>query len=192
MSTPPAGRPARRLGPGLTAFLVVDVILVLAFLVVLGTTLAGRDDEVPEVAAEPTQEEAPEPETSPDGALEEDAEDVGEVRAFVLPSGNIHCAMTEDAATCTILQFSYERPAPPEGCAGQAGNVLTADAGGNAGFACQEGEPAGPPEGTPVLEYGEQTTVGAMTCASSTNGVLCRHNESGTGFSVARAGYLFF
>lgn len=191
MSTPTAGRPARRLGPGLTAFLVVDVILVLAFLVVLGTTLAGRDGGSPGPEAAPTAS-PPESETSPDESPAGDAEEVGEVRAFVLPSGNIHCAMTEDSATCTILQFSYERPAPPEGCSGQAGNVLTADAAGNAAFACQDGEPAGPEEGTPVLEYGEQSTVGAMTCASSTNGVLCRHNESGTGFSVARAGYLFF
>lgn len=191
MSTPTAGRPARRLGPGLTAFLVVDVILVLAFLVVLGTTLAGRDGGEPEAAPQPTQVD-PEPETSPDESPDADSEEVGEVRAFVLPSGNIHCAMDEGSATCTILTFSYERPAPPEGCAGQAGNVLTVDASGNAGFACQEGEPAPAAEGTPVLEYGEQTTVGAMTCASSTNGVLCRHNESGAGFSVARAGYLFF
>ncbi|WP_225754025.1 DUF6636 domain-containing protein [Actinotalea sp. Marseille-Q4924] len=191
MSTPPAGRPARRLGPGLTAFLVVDVILVLAFLVVLGTTLAGRDSAEPEPVAQPTQA-APEPETSPEESPQEEAEEVGEVRAFVLPSGNIHCTMDEASATCTILSFSYERPAPPEGCAGQVGNVLAVDAEGNAGFTCQEGEPSGPAEGTPVLEYGEQTTVGAMTCASSTNGVLCRHNESGAGFSVARAGYLFF
>lgn len=191
MSTTTAARPARRLGPGLTAFLVVDVLLVLAFLVVLGTTLAGRDAgaalEGP--AAAPA---APEPETTPEESPGEDSQEVGEVRAFVLPSGNIHCAMDEGSATCTILAFSYERPAPPEGCAGQAGNVLTVDAAGTAGFACQEGEPAAAAEGTPVLEYGEQTTVGAMTCASSTNGVLCRHNESGAGFSVARAGYLFF
>ncbi|EYR64534.1 hypothetical protein N866_09095 [Actinotalea ferrariae CF5-4] len=191
MSTTTAARPARRLGPGLTAFLVVDVLLVLAFLVVLGTTLAGRDaGAAPEgPAAAPA---APEPETTPEESPGEDSQEVGEVRAFVLPSGNIHCAMDEGSATCTILAFSYERPAPPEGCAGQAGNVLTVDAAGTAGFACQEGEPAAAAEGTPVLEYGEQTTVGAMTCASSTNGVLCRHNESGAGFSVARAGYLFF
>lgn len=191
MSTPTAGRPARRLGPGLTAFLVVDVILVLAFLVVLGTTLAGRDGGEPAAAPQPTAS-SPEPETSPDETPDADAEEVGEVRAFVLPSGNIHCAMDDGSATCTILSFSYERPAPPEGCTGQAGNVLTVDASGSTGFVCQEGEPAAAPAGTPVLDYGEQTTVGAMTCASSTNGVLCRHNESGAGFSVARAGYLFF
>lgn len=191
MPTPTAGRPARRLGPGLTAFLVVDVILVLAFLVVLGTTLAGREGDEPAAAPAPTAA-SPEPETSPEQTPDADAEEVGEVRAFVLPSGNIHCTMDEGSATCTILSFSYERPAPPEGCSGQAGNVLTVDASGSAGFACQEGEPAAAAEGTPVLEYGEQTTVGAMTCASSTNGVLCRHNESGAGFSVARAGYLFF
>ncbi|MBC7290548.1 MAG: hypothetical protein H5T83_04310 [Actinotalea sp.] len=190
MSTPTTGRPTRRLGPGLTAFLVVDVILVLAFLVVLGTTLAGRDGGESETPADPVAT-SPEPETSPDESPEE-AEEVGEVRAFVLPSGNIHCAMDEESATCTILTFSYERPAAPEDCDGEVGNVLTVAAGGSARFVCQDGEPAGPAEGTPVLEYGEQTTVGAMTCASSTNGVLCRHNESGAGFSVARAGYLFF
>jgi hypothetical protein len=186
---PPRGGFWRRLGPGLTAFLVVDLLLVGALVVVLVTTLRGGEADQP--PADPVAEE-PAPETSPDEAPDEDAEEVGEVRRFVLPSGNIHCEMSEDAATCTILAFTYDRPATPEGCAGTVGNVLRVQAGQDAGFVCVEGDPPPVAEGTPVLEYGEQSTVGEMTCASSTNGALCRHNPSGEGFSVARAGYLFF
>ncbi|MDT0165071.1 hypothetical protein Q9R32_05840 [Actinotalea sp. AC32] len=180
-------RARRRLGPGLLAFLVVDVVLVLGFLVLLATALGDDDDP----AAQPSPSASAEPESTPSDS-DADAEDVGEVRTFVLPSGNIHCTMDEGSATCTILSSSFEPPATPEGCAGAVGSTLTVAAGESAGFVCVEGDPPAAPEDAVVLEYGEQSTVGEMTCASSRNGVLCRHNPSGEGFSVARAGYLLF
>lgn len=183
--------PARRrrpLGPGLTAFLVVDVLLVLTFLVLLGLWLSDGSEEEPQAAPSPT---APVEETPEESAPAEPTENSG-LTDFQLPSGNIYCSMTEDSATCTIVDFSYEPPPPPEGCAGTAGHVLTVSAGGPASFACVEGDVAPPPADLPVLDYGQGSTIGEMTCLSSRNGAFCRHDPSGAGFSVARAGTNFF
>src|SRR5690606_28575339 len=111
---------------------------------------------------------------------------------FVLPSGNIYCSMTETSATCTILSFTYEPPPLPEGCTGTAGAVLSVTAGEAPTFPCVEEAPSGPPADAPELDYGEGSTIGEMTCLSSRNGVFCRHDPSGRGFSVARAGHQFF
>lgn len=175
----------------MTTFLVVDVILVVTFLVLLVMTLANRGTGDGQAAGGPTTT-SPTAEESPEQSAPPDPEESQSLPAFVLPSGNIHCTMTQDTATCTILEFSYPAPEPPQGCTGTAGNVLTVSADGDAGFACVEA-PVGPPaEGTPVLDYGEGSSVGEMTCLSSRNGVFCRHDPSGKGFSLARAGTQLF
>lgn len=183
----PTGRKRRALGPGLTAFLVVDILLVAAFVVVaVNAPQRGGGPETQESTAA-------EPETTPDATAPADPQDATAIAAFALPSGNIHCEMTETTASCTILSFSYERPAAPEGCTGTAGNVLLVSAETEeVSFPCLEGEPAAAGADVPVLEYGEASTVGDMTCQSSRNGASCRHNPSGAGFSVARAGYTIF
>ncbi|NCT91725.1 hypothetical protein GXB85_12290 [Cellulomonas sp. APG4] len=191
MTTTPSGarpgRGRRTLGPGLTAFLVVDVLLVLAFvLVAVNAPQRGGP------AQEPTTEAA-EPETTPEASAPEDPTDAEALTAFVLPSGNIHCAMDETSATCTILSFSYDAPEAPEDCAGTVGNVLRVDAESEeVTFPCVEGEPPAAPKDAPELAYGEASSVGDMTCQSSRNGAFCRHNPSGAGFSLARAGYTIF
>lgn len=192
MTTTPSGarpgRGRRTLGPGLTAFLVVDVLLVLAFVLV---AVNAPQREAPGPGA--VEETVDEPETTPEASAPEEPTDAEALGAFVLPSGNIHCAMDETSATCTILSFSYAAPAVPEGCAGTVGNVLRVDAASEqVTFPCVEGEPPAAAEGTPELAYGEASTVGDMTCQSSRNGVFCRHNPSGVGFSLARAGYTIF
>lgn len=185
--TPPARGFFSRLGRGLTAFLVVDVVLVAVFAVLLVDALRGREGaEEPPAPTPSAAEESPE-ETPAAGS-----EDVGALTTFVLPSGNIHCSMTEVSATCTILQFQFEPPEAPDGCDGTVGSTLTVEAGEAARFDCDEGDPPPVPDDATELDYGEQSTVGEMTCASSENGVLCRHNPSGQGFSVARAGYIIF
>lgn len=188
-----AGRPAgnrRGLGPGLTTFLVVDVILVLTFVALMVLTRDGGAE--PQAAPSPTASEpAVEPETTPDVTAPAETEAAQALPAFVLPSGNIWCEMSESEATCTILTYSYPAPTPPEGCTGTAGNLLRVTPEG-AGFVCMDAPAAGPPEGTPELTYGAGSTIGEMTCLSSRNGVFCRHNPSGAGFSLARAGTQFF
>ncbi|MCL3860322.1 hypothetical protein [Actinotalea sp. K2] len=183
-----AGGRRRPLSPGMTAFLAIDVILVVTFLVVLAMVMSGGDGDEPETpAASPTQQDPLE--STPEESAPAEPTDSLDLGAFVLPSGNIHCTVTPDAATCTILQFSYEPPAPPEGCTGTVGSVLTVTATDGFSFPCVDAPPAAAPEGTPVLDYGQATTVGEMSCFSSTNGATCRHNPTGQGFSVARAGY---
>lgn len=190
-----AGGPAttrRGLGPGLTTFLVVDVILVLTFVVLMVISRGGTSPGDPVVGATPeVSGPAVEPETTPDASAPAETEAAQALPAFVLPSGNIWCTMSDAEATCTILSYSYPTPDPPEGCAGTAGNLLTVTAEG-AGFACMAGPAAEPPAGTPELTYGAGSTIGEMTCLSSRNGVFCRHNPSGAGFSLARAGTQFF
>ncbi|MCU1433246.1 MAG: hypothetical protein JWP95_2351 [Actinotalea sp.] len=185
----PSGGRRRALSPGMRTFLVIDVILVLTFLVVGAMRLADRPSAIETTDAGQTQGE---PETEPDQSPPAEPEQAEEVAAFQMPSGNIFCEMTETSAECTILSFSYSPPAPPEGCAGTVGNVLRVAAGEEGTMPCVESPPTAPPESMPVLEYGEASTVGEMTCQSNQNGVYCQHDRTRNGFSVARAGYRFF
>lgn len=187
--TPGPEQTRRRLGPGLTAFVVIDILLVLTFVVLFVLTRA--DGAGPDAQPDPAAT-TPAPETSPEQSAPAEPEESEALPAFVLPSGNIWCTMDETTATCTILEFSFEPPAPPEGCTGTVGNVLTVVAGEGAAFECMTAAAAPAPAGTPVLDYGGGSTVGEMTCLSSRNGVFCRHNPSGAGFSLARAGTQIF
>lgn len=188
--TPGPEQTRRRLGPGLTAFVVIDILLVLTFVVLFFMTRAdgaGDPDAQPGPVAT-----TPAPETSPEQSAPAEPEESQALPAFVLPSGNIWCTMDETTATCTIVEFSFDTPALPEGCTGAVGNVLTVTAGEGARFECMAAAATPAPEGTPVLDYGGGSTVGEMTCLSSRNGVFCRHNPSGAGFSLARAGTQIF
>ncbi|WP_372593157.1 hypothetical protein [Actinotalea sp.] len=177
------------LSPGMTTFIVVDVILVLTFLALLALLGTGGSQVPTPVASASTTDG---PETTPDSSAPTAPTDAETLTSFVLPSGNIWCSMTETTAACTILQYTFTPPAVPEGCDGTVGNVLQVTAGEEAALACVVGEPQRAPAGTITLEYGQASTVGEMTCHSSTNGATCRHNPSGAGFSVARGGYTLF
>ena len=187
----PAAAPPRRRSRAFRALLAIDAVLVLAFLVLLATTLTGGDGAPQEPAAAPSTVATAEPETTPEASAPAEPDVPEELAAFVLPSGNIHCAMTASTATCTILEYGFTPPAPPEGCAA-LGGTLTVDAAAGASFVCADTPVPAPAAGTPVLDYGGGSTVGEMTCLSSQNGVFCRHNPTGAGFSLARAGTQLF
>ena len=192
----------RRMGPGARALAAVDVVLVLAFLVLLALHLANNapggadegDDPTDQpvasqpVASPPVDEVAPEPETTPEASAPAEPAETEALAEFVLPSGNIWCSMTETSATCTIGSFSYAPPTPPEGCTGTVGSVFSVTAAEGATMPCVSA-PLPRPDDATVLEYGQASTVGEVTCHSSRNGATCRHNPTGQGFSVARAGY---
>ena len=188
------GRRAR--SPGLTTFVVVDVILVLTFLVLLAMNVMADGGESGDggtsADAGQTSSATPEPETDPQESAPAEPVAAEAVAEFQLPSGNIFCSMTDTSATCTILAFSYTAPELPAGCAGTVGNVLTVTAADGAAMPCVTTPPTGAVAGTPVLEYGQASTVGEMTCQSSPNGVYCQHDPTRTGFSVAKAGYRLF
>lgn len=186
------GGPERAsIGPGLMTFIVVDAILVVTFFALLALLSTGPRS-TPGASGSSSSSIVPPPESSPDATAPTAPADAEKLTTFVLPSANIWCAMTETSATCTILKYTFTPPDLPAGCAGTVGNVLTITAGAKPQLDCVTGEPQGAPAGTPVLDYGKASTVGEMTCHSSTNGATCRHNPTGSGFSVARGGYTFF
>jgi len=176
-----------RLGPGWTTFLVIDAILVTTFfvLLVMDLTSGAPDDRA---APAVTQTAEAEPETTPEPTAPTAPDENTALEAFVLPSGNIWCSMTETSATCTIGTFTYAAPEKPAECAGAVGQVFSVTAAEGATLPCVDAVPPRP-EGAAVLEYGQASTIGEMTCHSSRNGATCRHNPTGAGFSVARAGY---
>lgn len=178
------------LTPGQRTFAVVDAVLVLTFVVLAVMTIANQPSGPPASAPAPTGTTSAEPETTPEPSQPADPETNEGLTEFRLPSGNIWCSMTETSATCTIGSFSFEPPEDAE-CDGVIGPVLTLSAGESPTMPCVAEVPPRP-EDAAVLEYGQASTIGEMTCHSSRNGATCRHNPSGEGFSVARAGYTFF
>ncbi|NMR19644.1 hypothetical protein [Cellulomonas fimi] len=190
-TSPPDGPQARgrsrrgALGPRLTTFVVVDALLVLAFLVVLVLFLSSGPgtggDAAPDDGATPAATGPTSPGAAPSAGSAGDDD-----TTFALPSGNIACEMSTDAATCTIANTTATPP-PDAGCTGVIGRILTVTAEG-AEMPCVEGAlPGVAAPGTAVLEYGDSTTVGDFTCTSSSTGVTCRHDPSGRGFALARA-----
>jgi len=188
-TTPPA--PRRGLGRRLTTLLVVDVLLVLAVVVALAVYLSDGAGGVlgGDAGAGGTPSASGSPQSPGD-----DADDDGapvDLATFALPSGNIACDITADAATCTIAEIDAE-PEGAEGCAGTIGQVLEVDPDGPSAPCVSGALPGKAAPGTPVLDYGQSTTVGDYTCESATSGVTCTHTPSGTGFRLARAGFELF
>jgi hypothetical protein len=174
-------------GPVEWRLVVADAILVVIFLILVVTLHPFSSSQAPapvepSIAAEQT----------PEASVPADPTDPAEFTSFVLPSGNIWCEMSPTSAICTIKSFTFTAPEKPSDCDGTVGHTLQIEAGQDATMVCVVGDPPAAPAGAPTLEYGEASTVGQMTCHSSTNGATCRDNLSGKGFSVARAGYLFF
>lgn len=183
------------------AFLAVDVVLVLAFLAVfLMTRSAGGDGS--EAQAGPTAgssrtsttSRAPEP-SHTDEPSESAAgdEEPGEAVLFASPSGNIVCSISSDAASCSIAQLSDEGLVADEECRGTVGHVVRVTSEGETERPCVTGDPPGAaPKATPVLEYEDSTSALGFTCTSSRSGIICRHDGTGHGFSIARAGSSLF
>ena len=190
----PGRRTIRSLSPRMIAFIAADAVLVAGFLVFLVVFLAGSfggqaDDAGTEGTAVGTPSSsgtAPGP-SSPgsSGAAGAQAE------IFALPSGNIACEITADAATCTIANTSAAPP-PDANCTGSIGHELTVTAKG-AEMPCVQGAlPGVAAKDTKVLDYGQSTTVGAFTCTSSSTGVTCKHDPTGMGFQLAKAAATLF
>lgn len=175
---------------GMTTFLVVDAILVVTFLVLLVMHVVNSSGgpSTPPADVATSETASAEPETTPEATAPSAPAANQGLAEFVLPSGNIWCSMTETSATCAIGQYSFAPPTPPPGCTGVVGPVFTVTAADGAEQPCVPEVPPRPDD-APVLEYGQASTIGEMTCYSSRNGATCRHDPTGEGFSVARAGY---
>ncbi|GEA88444.1 DUF6636 domain-containing protein [Cellulomonas cellasea] len=170
------------LSRGMRAFLLVDLVLVLALVVVAAVVLSGvlrgtgpRDtgSDVDPAASAPASEATPS--AAPTG-----------VETFASPTGNISCAMADDGVTCSIASITFAPPGAEACAAGTLGHTVVAGADG-VELPCLDGPvPAVAADDVPRLEYGATSTVGGWTCTSATNGVTCV-DESGTGFRLARA-----
>ena len=192
MDQSPAPTQGRRLlgtlSPRMTAFVVADGVLVLAFVVVLALYLSGglrgaAAGSTPSAATSGTAGEtsaAPTPDVASPDAVK-----------FALPSGNIACELSEKGATCTIANSSATPPVD-ETCSGVLGLVLTVDENGAAAPCVEGASPGAAAAGTPVLEYGQAKTVGDYTCTSSSTGVTCQNDKTTDGFKLAKAGSELF
>ncbi|HMO12212.1 MAG TPA: hypothetical protein PKB06_12085, partial [Actinotalea sp.] len=140
----------QRLTPAMMTFVVVDVILVVTFVALLVLLRPGLGSDGPPAADPGTVTDAP-PETTPDTAAPSEPASPETFTAFVLPSGNIWCAMSATTATCTILSYTFTPPAPPEGCSGSVGHMLQVVAGDGSQLVCPD-DPQPVPEDTPTLE----------------------------------------
>lgn len=193
------------------AFLAVDVVLVLAFLVVLLATRPGSDESTTPAApiasatssdSEPTpaQDDAETDDPVDDVPVDDDsasadtddAADAQEARLFASPSGNIVCSISPEAASCSIAELSDEGLVDDDSCDGTVGHVVRVTE-EEAERPCDTGRaPGKAPSGTPELDYEESTSAHGYTCTSSRSGVICRHDGTGHGFSIARAGSSLF
>ena len=197
----------RKLTPAQILLIVVVSVLMLLFVILLagrlsgGTTEPGAQASARDVATEPVEEAddaADADPAAPAGTQEtqDDDEPTPEVSPapdgppeyFRAPSGNIVCAVTVDSADCVIANFNYD-PADADSCSNEgAGGHLRVESAGSS-MPCEPIVVAG--EASP-LAYGETMTAHGYTCGSAESGITCTHDESGYGFTVARAAYELF
>jgi len=186
----PTGPPPRRpLGPGLVAFIVVDVVLVLA-VVVAAFVLLGGDRGAPQASARTTSPGSstvtgsPSPSTT--GASERPG---GTDQRFASPSGNIVCDITAAGARCGIASLA-QKPAPVDGCDGSVGFVYVVDETGKVDVPCVPTKelPTKASDTVNVLGYGQTSSAFGFTCTSDEQGMACVDDVSGSGFQLARAG----
>lgn len=184
----PVGQPSKRpLGPGLIAFIVIDVILVvgvaIAAVVLLGggSGAPGASPTTP-VAGATTSASPSAPVTSADRPG-------GTDQRFATPSGNIVCDITANGARCGIASLA-QKPAPVDGCDGAVGFVYVVDASGKVDVPCvpKKELPKKAGKDVNVLGYGQKSAAYGFTCTSDESGMACVDDATGTGFSLARAG----
>jgi hypothetical protein len=111
---------------------------------------------------------------------------------FRSPSGNIGCIILSGGARCDISKRNWSPPARPASCSTVVdfGQGLAVNPSGPGRFVCA-GDTALNPQATP-LPYGQDSSVGSVTCASTTAGVTCTNTNTGHGFFIAVQGYRVF
>jgi len=183
---PGGGKRRRRLTPGWIAFIAVDALLIVAAVIFAVQIFGAPPVRNADTAEGPgTQATAQATEPAP-----EKTEKPKPLAQFASPSRNITCSIFDDAVTCGIAELD-QQPAPVENCSGTTGYVVTiAGADGKVAVPCVEArdKPKTAGKKMDVLDYGESVTQGDFTCTSAESGMQCRHDPSGSGFSLARAG----
>jgi hypothetical protein len=186
MSAGPSPRP--RLSNGMIAFILVDVVLVLAVVIVAFVTFRG-----PGAPSSPTATSTTTSSATPSATAGQDApapvERTGTARTFASPSGNITCTIDENGARCGIANLAND-PAPVEGCDGSVGHVYVVTTAGVPEVPCvpKNEKPKKAGKKVDVLGYGEVAREFGYTCTSEEAGVTCTDDTTGRGFTLARAG----
>lgn len=185
MSAGPSPRP--RLSNGMIAFILVDVILVLAVVIVAFVTFRG-----PSSPSTPTATSTATSSATPSAAGQDapaPVERTGMARTFASPSGNITCTIDETGARCGIASLAND-PAPVEGCDGSVGHVYVVTTAGVPEVPCvsKDDKPKKAGKKVDVLDYGAVVREFGYTCMSEEAGVTCTDDTTGRGFTLARAG----
>jgi hypothetical protein len=112
--------------------------------------------------------------------------------SFRSPSGNIGCIIVDGGARCDISKRNWSPPPRPASCSTVVdfGQGLAVNPSGRGRFVCA-GDTTRDPQATP-LAYGEDSTVGSVTCASRTEGITCTNTNTRHGFFIAVQGYRIF
>lgn len=111
---------------------------------------------------------------------------------FRSPSSNIGCIIFSGGVRCDIKQRNWSPPPRPASCPDVVdfGQGLAVNPSGRGRFVCA-GDTALNPQAA-ALPYGRDATVGAVTCASRTDGITCTETRTGHGFFISVQGYRIF
>ena len=189
MNSPAPGR--RGLSPAIIAFIVLDVLLVIAA-VALGMSMSSGDADAspaapsPSVSSSPAAGDKPSADPAPAPPVQVGADG----KQIASPSGNITCTLTPEGAECAIASLAAE-PAVVDGCEGVTGYVVTLTTAG-VKTPCVPQTPSKATAAIPVLDYGDAIAVNNFECVSTEVGMKCSNTNTGQGFTLARAGITRF
>ena len=172
----------------------------LALLLVLVSALVGRawytsnqEEQQAGSSTTATQEPTTEPETTttqeetpskePISPAPEGSQDLTELRS---PTGNIVCKLSEDTASCSVLERNFE-DSSLEDC--EAGPFSIQVAAGDAALDCGSSFLS---DSAQTLEYEDSAVHGDMACTSRFDGMTCWNTMTGKGFTVSRSMYETF
>lgn len=112
--------------------------------------------------------------------------------AFLMPSGNVACAMASDWVACQILEHSYTPSEVADGCRATAADTILLRSGSVPQWICSEHDLFATARdlGAKELDYGSSFWGGSFNCYSDTEGVQC--GDSHWGFRLARGSYELF
>jgi hypothetical protein len=162
-------------------------------LALLGVSACGKVAGTPVAAAgHSSRSGTPSPPpTTTTAAASATIEPVSGRMDVVLPSGNIACSIDADepSVRCDIRDKTWT-VSPDPTCQLAYGHGLHIDSKGTAGVVC-----AGDTvftENSPVLAYGHGLRAHDIVCVSSESGIRCHNEQTGHGFTLARAAYSLF
>lgn len=182
--------PPRRKG-GACVLIFLLLLVTLAALAVAYYVLAGNpftdgdqgddDQTAPAEDAGTEDEDAEEDNDAEQTELESPApEDALSITDFSSPTGNINCQLTEEAVTCTVLEYDFDAPAEcGDGVTFRVEDEAEAQIDCSLGVGSQ-GE---------ALEYGEVTGNESFACQAHELYFECWSQRTGNGFEIAREYY---